>query len=83
MSCRPWCIPLIIYAILSGVTMISSITTGSIVRILGTLVWNLLWGLVMYWMCMNCKTKLAWVLLILPIIIPVLITVGYILLFAL
>ncbi len=70
---KGWCTPLIIYAILAGIsllyTLINSSEKNQFSNFVLSLVWMFLWGIIMYKLCENGHEFWAWIILFLPIIL--------------
>jgi cell division protein FtsW (lipid II flippase) len=82
--CSGWCWPLIIYVIIVAVSFISVIVSNNPEMQKRTgLIWNIIWaivlGVILYYICRNCKEQWAWFLLLLPLIIMAIIIAIYIL----
>jgi energy-coupling factor transporter transmembrane protein EcfT len=73
-SCTPWCWPLIIYIIIVAISFIVILVSKKDKSMKENgLLWNILWailfGLILYWLCSNCQNGWAWFLLLLPLIV--------------
>lgn len=73
-TCSGWCWPLIIYILLVALSFLSMLMSGqNLVNVQSGLLWNLLWsllfGFILYWLCSNCYEGWAWILLLLPLLI--------------
>jgi cell division protein FtsW (lipid II flippase) len=84
MSCSGWCWPLIIYVIIVAISFISIFVSGMDNTMKdGGLIWNIVWalifGFILWILCKNCKDGWAWILLLLPFIIMLIIIAVYIL----
>jgi uncharacterized membrane protein len=93
-KCQGWCPPTVIYLVLSIVTTFVSLMTvhryedmnnhgiNKVLHTISHLFFIGLWTCLLYWLCSNCYNKTAWVILLLPVIIFVillilLVTVGF------
>jgi uncharacterized membrane protein len=82
-SCSGLCWPLIIYVIIVAVSFISIFISKNSENLKRTgLLWNLIWsvifGVILWLLCRNCKEGWAWFLLLLPLIIMVVIIAFYV-----
>ena len=78
-KCNPHCAPFIIYIILGIVSLISTImrpmddddnkVQTKITAVVVQAISIFLFGLLLYWLCYNCHTTIAWVILLLPVIL--------------
>lgn len=71
-----WCIPFIIYIVISAIVILGFILSRrsvgeTITYVLIQLVWVVLFGLIIYWLCKSGKTGWAWFVLFLPLIIQI------------
>jgi|LakMenEpi03Aug12_release.lakeMendotaPanAssembly.Ray.scaffolds.fasta_scaffold417402_2 hypothetical protein len=70
--CDPYCIPLIIYICLSIIGLIMTLTSqreNKYKRFITQLIINILVGGLIYWLCYNCQLTIAWIVLLVPIAI--------------
>ena len=72
------CTPLVIYVILSMMTVISALFTSQELkrRLLNTtmtVLWSMLWGYIMYELCASGHTGVAWAMLLFPLVALVLV----------
>ncbi len=74
-SCSGWCLPTVIYLILSIISVVSSLFIDigvfkefGIILFFGHLIITSLFIYLMYWLCSNCNEKWAWFILLFPII---------------
>lgn len=73
-KCSGWCWPTLLYiafSVIGLVTILSGnglpyLTTRSLV---GNLVIQLIWVAILYALCSNCKSNIAWFIILLPVII--------------
>jgi uncharacterized membrane protein YbhN (UPF0104 family) len=73
-----WCFPVIIYMFLSVLSIISAFykkRTVQIVQIVQMIIFNLLWGSLLYYLCAKCHNGWAWFILLLPVILIIIIYV--------
>ena len=75
-------VPLWIYVFLALLSIITSFFTGSIVTIVGNLIFILLWGFLIWLACHTGHTGVAWGLLIVPFLIWLLLVILSVLLWA-
>lgn len=75
-GCKGWCWPFVIYLILSVITIIFFLFSkqgvgATITYVLLQLIWIIIMGFIIYWLCKSGKTGWAWFLLFLPLIIQI------------
>ena len=75
-GCGGWCWPFIIYLILSLITIIfflfSQQSVGETVTyVLLQLIWIIIIGFIIYWLCKSGHTGWAWFVLFLPLIVQI------------
>jgi len=76
-KCSSFCIPLIIYIVISVISLILSIfvivnpTKNRIGMIIAQLVINCVVGGIIYWLCTKCNYVAAWIVLLFPIIFSI------------
>ena len=88
-SCEGWCAPTIIYFSLAVVSMIlnlfatnsldNNMTGGQnqLAITIGSLIGILAWTSILYWLCSRCHNKVAWVVLLFPFIMSVVLAFLY------
>ena len=79
--CNPTCTPFIIFVVLSVLGLVSAIAApekevdgkkqSKLMTISLNIRSSLVLGALIYWLCYNCHTTIAWVVLLLPLIITV------------
>lgn len=80
-KCNPLCPPFIIYIILSVVSLLSTIIntsssiTTKLISVSSGLVSMALFGALFYWLCYTCHKTIAWVILLIPVIVFLLLLV--------
>ena len=79
-----WCLPLIIFVIIAVISILAMIVGGqSFLNIIISIIFNVLIGLLIWWLCKNNHIGWAWVILFLPLILTVLLFLFFGGLFAL
>ena len=83
--CNGWCWPAIIYVVLAAISLslnllenLSSLDKNDahkikLFHVLFHLVWVGLWTALFYWLCSNCHNTAAWIVLLLPVILGIII----------
>lgn len=71
-----WCIPFIVYIIISAIVILGFIFSKrpmgeTVTYVLLQLIWIVLIGLIIYWLCKSGKVGWAWFVLFLPLIIQI------------
>lgn len=70
---KGWCTPLIIYAILGGLSLLFTLTSSNeekkFSNFILSLVWIMLWGIIMYKLCEYGHEFWAWIILFFPFIL--------------
>jgi|688.fasta_scaffold417402_3 hypothetical protein len=82
LKCNQFCAPFIIYVILSIISLLSTFQTQQTQILIITLtihiISNLIFGYLIYWLCYHCHLTIAWIVLLLPIILSIILTILFI-----
>lgn len=77
-----YCVPLVIYLVLTGLSLVSYILSGRILETPGNTVSHIVVAGItaglLYWLCSIGYTKTAWVVLLFPVIVITLILLTFI-----
>ena len=73
-KCNPYCAPFVIYVILGVVSILANLIKENTLTVKATVVSAniislLIFGTLFYWLCLNCHKTTAWVILLLPVIV--------------
>jgi hypothetical protein len=78
--CDGWCTPLYIYLVLAVISLIATVRTHlqnpkmvSVESIIMSIIYMVFWTGVIYLLCSTCHENIAWIILLLPLIIMLLI----------
>lgn len=80
MRCSGYCTPFIIYIILSVIVILLNLTRNISAEVkiyiaLRQLIFTLLWGGLLYWLCYTCKQGWAWFLLFINLFLGIIILI--------
>ena len=72
-KCEGWCVPAIIYVVLSIIGIIMNLMSAGLPTAAVNVIIVIFWTAILYWLCSICRSGWAWFLLLLPFLFAIIV----------